>query len=88
MVSLSLALALSHLNPVSTNFGILFIDEGFGSLDEECLSMVMEALERLHQIGGRQVGIISHVAALEQIHTQIQVTPIDSTKSKIEICRV
>ena len=88
MVSLSLALALSHLNPVSTNFGILFIDEGFGSLDEECLSMVMEALERLHQIGGRRVGIISHVAALEQIHNQIQVTPIDSTKSKIEICRV
>lgn len=89
MVSLSLALALSHLNPVSTNFGILFIDEGFGSLDENSLNQVLETLERLHQIGGRRVGLISHVAVLEQnIHTQIQVSHIDATKSKVEIRRV
>ena len=85
MVSLSLALALSQLNPVSTNFGILFIDEGFGSLDEDCLNSVMETLERLYQIKGRRVGIISHVVALEErIRTQIQVSP----KSEIKICRI
>ncbi len=86
MVSLSLSLALSRLNIHKTNINILFIDEGFGSLDEDSLDSVMSTLEKLHQIGGQQVGIISHVKALkEKISTQIRVERIDPSKSKVTI---
>ena len=84
MVSLSLALALSQLNTHQAYVDILFIDEGFGTLDEECLNTVMDTLEHLHQMGGRRVGIISHVDALnERIRTQIQVSRIDPSRSQV-----
>lgn len=86
MVSLSLALALSRLKKRKANVNVLFIDEGFGSLDEECLDSVMNTLEKLHQIGGQQVGIISHVESLkERVRTQIRVERIDPSKSKVTI---
>ena len=86
MVSLSLALALSRLKKRKANVNVLFIDEGFGSLDEECLDSVMNTLEKLHQIGGQQVGIISHVEALkERVRTQIVVERVDPSKSKVMI---
>jgi exonuclease SbcC len=89
MVSLSLALALSQLSASSNSVDTLFIDEGFGTLDPEYLQSVMTTLERLHQMGGRRVGIISHVATLAQtIPTQIQVREIDPTKSKIEVVQL
>ncbi|MCH3996023.1 AAA family ATPase [Prevotella cerevisiae] len=89
MVSLSLALALSQLSASSNSVDTLFIDEGFGTLDPEYLQAVMTTLERLHQMGGRRVGIISHVATLAQtIPTQIQVREIDPTKSKIEVVQL
>lgn len=86
MVSLSLALALSQLNTHQSYVDILFIDEGFGTLDESCLNTVMDTLEHLHQMGGRRVGVISHVEALdERIHTQIQVSRIDPSRSRVEV---
>jgi exonuclease SbcC len=86
MVSLSLALALSRLNSHIAGVDILFIDEGFGTLDENSLNSVMDTLSRLHEMGGRKVGIISHVEELEtRIPTQIKVTPIDATKSRVEV---
>lgn len=89
MVSLSLALALSQLNVNQANIDTLFIDEGFGSLDEDSLNAVMDTLERLHQIGGRRVGVISHVEALKsRILTQIQVKRTDPVRSGIEVVRV
>jgi exonuclease SbcC len=89
MVSLSLALALSQLNVNQANIDTLFIDEGFGSLDEDCLNAVMDTLERLHQIGGRRVGVISHVEVLKsRILTQIQVKRADPVRSGIEVVRV
>ncbi|MBO4658513.1 MAG: AAA family ATPase [Prevotella sp.] len=89
MVSLSLALALSQLNVNQANIDTLFIDEGFGSLDEDCLNAVMDTLERLHQLGGRRVGVISHVDALnDRIHTQIQVRRIDPVRSEVEVVKV
>ncbi len=89
MVSLSLALALSQLNVNQANIDTLFIDEGFGSLDEDCLNAVMDTLERLYQIGGRRVGVISHVEALKsRILTQIQVKRADPVRSGIEVVRI
>ena len=74
--SLSLALGLSD-EVQSTAGGIrldtMFVDEGFGSLDEEALRQAIQALAGLAQ-GNRLVGIISHVAELkEKIDRQILV---------------
>ena len=85
LISLSLALGLSSLSRSSLSMDTLFIDEGFGTLDSTYLSSVMDALERLHQIGGKKIGIISHVESLkERITTQIQVSRINTTLSKID----
>ncbi len=75
----SLALALGLAEVVSARAGgirldTLFIDEGFGSLDEETLEIAMRTLDELRQ-GGRTVGLISHVAAMkEQIPAQLHVS--------------
>lgn len=77
MISLALSLALSSLNRPDMNVNILFIDEGFGTLDEKNLDSVMSTLEKLQEIAGqsnRRVGIISHREELdERIPVQIQV---------------
>ena len=52
MISLALSLALSSLNHPDMNVNILFIDEGFGTLDERNLDSVMSTLERLQEIAG------------------------------------
>lgn len=86
LVSLSLALGLSSLNRQSLSVDTLFIDEGFGTLSSDYLNVVMDTLERLHQLGGKKVGIISHVEGLrERIRTQIRVKRIDQGRSCIEI---
>ena len=74
----SLALALGLADVVTAEAGgtrieALFVDEGFGSLDEETLEEVMTVLDSLRE-GGRMVGIVSHVAELRQrIPAQIRV---------------
>lgn len=89
LVSLSLALGLSSLNQHRLSTDMLFIDEGFGTLSEDYLNTVMDTLERLHQLGGKKVGIISHVEGLrERIKTQIQVNRIDNSRSEIRVIRV
>ena len=86
LVSLSLALGLSSLSHGSLKVNILFIDEGFGTLSSEYLNTVMEALENLHQIGGRKVGIISHIESLrERVPTQIRVKRHGNSSSTVEI---
>lgn len=86
LVSLSLALGLSSLNRQSLSVDTLFIDEGFGTLSSDYLNVVMDTLERLHQMGGKKVGIISHVEGLrERIKTQIRVQRIDQGRSRIEV---
>lgn len=77
MASLSMALGLAEVvQAESGGIGMesLFIDEGFGSLDEETLESVMTALHRL-QGEGRRVGVVSHVTEMHrQIPAQLQVT--------------
>ena len=78
-VSLALALALADV-VATQNGGIemntLFIDEGFGSLDEGTLAEVMDVLGALHS-GGRVVGIVSHVSELKRaIPATVEVRPL------------
>ncbi|MDQ0800761.1 SMC family ATPase [Arthrobacter sp. SLBN-112] len=76
MASLSLALGLADVvqqESGGVEIETLFVDEGFGSLDEQSLEQVMDALESLRD-GGRVVGLVSHVAEMKQrIGTQLQV---------------
>lgn len=87
LVSLALALGLTSLNDEHFNMDMLFIDEGFGTLDNESLDMVMNTLENLHSLG-RKVGIISHVDALkERIPAKIQLVREGKSASRVEIVR-
>ncbi len=86
----SLALALGLADEVQSSIGhisldTLFVDEGFGSLDENSLGLAYEALVSLAD-GKRLVGIISHTPYLkEKILTQIVVTKGKFESSKAEI---
>ena len=56
-----------------TRIEALFVDEGFGTLDEQTLDEVMDVLDGLRE-GGRVVGLVSHVAELRaRIPAQVQV---------------
>ncbi|HTL23913.1 MAG TPA: AAA family ATPase [Mycobacteriales bacterium] len=74
----SLALALGLADVVMAEAGgarieALFVDEGFGTLDEETLDEVMDVLDGLRE-GGRVVGLVSHVSELRQrIPAQVEV---------------
>ena len=74
----SLALALGLADVVTAEAGgapieALFIDEGFGTLDEDTLEEVMDVLDGLRD-GGRIVGLVSHVAELRQrVPAQVRV---------------
>jgi exonuclease SbcC len=68
LASLALALELSEQvqrAAGAVNLDSLFIDEGFGTLDPETLDTVASAIESLH-VGGRMVGIITHIPELTQ----------------------
>ena len=68
--SLALALALSRqvveLSSGKRDLNSMFLDEGFGTLDEDTLETVASTLERLAEDSGRMVGIVTHVAALAE----------------------
>lgn len=75
LVSLSLALGLSQMVSKKVRVDSLFLDEGFGTLDDESLSLALEALASYRQ-NGKVIGVISHVQALkDRISNQLQVIP-------------
>ena len=86
----SLALALGLSDEVQSSAGgirldTLFLDEGFGSLDEESLEQAIRVLSGLTE-GDRLVGIISHVAALkDRIDRQVIVHKERTGGSWVEI---
>lgn len=80
VVSLALALALADVSGGSLAIRTLFIDEGFGNLDQASLELVMQALERLDSQQGRRVGIVSHTQQIrQQISPQICITKQPAT---------
>lgn len=89
LASLSLAFGLSDVVQAysgAVRLDALFIDEGFGSLDQETLDTAMGALLRL-QRAGRTVGIISHVSELKSvIQKQIVVSALPDGSSRAEVC--
>lgn len=86
----SLSLALGLADEIQSAAGgvqldTMFVDEGFGSLDEESLQQALRALNELSE-GRRLVGIISHVGELkEKIDRQIVVKKDRSGGSRVEI---
>lgn len=83
LVSLSLALGLARMASRSVRVDSVFLDEGFGTLDEEALNTALDMLASLRQ-QGKTIGLISHVAAIrERIGVRIQVEPDGAGKSRL-----
>ncbi len=83
IVSLSLALGLSQMASRKVRVDSLFLDEGFGTLDEDALETALNTLSGLQQ-DGKLIGIISHVSALkERIRTQISINPVSGGRSTL-----
>ncbi len=84
IVSLALALGLAGMAGATVRVDSLFLDEGFGTLDEDALEIALETLACLQQ-EGKIIGIISHVPVLQdRIATRIQVIPGPSGVSRLQ----
>ena len=84
IVSMALALGLAQMASRNVRVDSLFLDEGFGTLDEDALDTALNALASLRQ-EGKLIGVISHVAALkERIATQIQLIPESGGRSRLQ----
>ncbi len=83
LVSLALALGLAQMSSANVRVDSLFLDEGFGTLDDEALDTALQALASLRE-NGKMIGIISHIQALqERIATHLEVVPERDGKSRI-----
>ena len=83
ITSLALALALSSVIQLNGTapLELFFLDEGFGSLDDDLLDVVMTSLERL-QNKRRSIGIITHVEAIQaRVPVKLVVTPSDISQN-------
>ena len=86
LISLALALSLSDMASKNVSLDCLFIDEGFGTLDQDTLEVAMNTLEKLQSENQKTVGVISHVEALkERIKVQIVLEKNPQGYSKIRI---
>jgi DNA repair exonuclease SbcCD ATPase subunit len=85
LVSLSLAMGLSELASKKRKIESLFIDEGFGLLDDETLYRVLSILKNI-KANGKMVGVISHVRQMaDEIPTQIRLTRVPGGESRLEV---
>ena len=86
----SLALALGLADVVRDESGgvameTLFVDEGFGSLDQETLNLVLEQLDHLRS-GGRVIGVVSHVTEMKEwLHDRIEVVIEPDRTSSVRV---
>jgi exonuclease SbcC len=77
IVCLALALGLANMTGQQVNVDSLFLDEGFGTLDENSLATALDSLSGLMQ-KGKIIGIISHVAEIKQrIPNQIEIKSLN-----------
>jgi exonuclease SbcC len=80
LASLSMALGLADVVQARSGgirLDTLFVDEGFGSLDDDTLQVALKVLNELRE--GRMVGVISHVSELKrQIENRIEVLASDT----------
>ena len=84
LVSLALALGLSRMASQNVRVDSLFLDEGFGTLDEDALESALDTLAGLRD-ENKLIGIISHVVALkERIPLQIEIIPKGNGNSRIK----
>ncbi|WP_028045982.1 AAA family ATPase [Cellulomonas sp. URHE0023] len=87
-VSLCLALGMADVVTAEAggiDLGTLFVDEGFGSLDEHTLEQVLAELARL-RAGGRVVGVVSHVETLKRsIADRIEIRPTPEGPSTLTV---
>ncbi len=83
IVSLALALGLSEMAGKNVRVDSLFLDEGFGTLDEEALDTALSALGTLRQ-EGKLIGVISHVQAVkDRVPVQVQVEKLPGGRSRL-----
>ena len=84
IASLALALGLSKMSSRKVRVDSLFLDEGFGTLDDDSLETALETVSGLRQ-DGKLIGVISHLPQLKEcISTRITVTPLYGGKSTLE----
>lgn len=91
LASLALALALSSQIQLkgTAQLELFFLDEGFGTLDDNLLEVVMSSLEKIHN-DKLKVGIISHVESIKnRVPVKLILTPAESGRggSKVKIER-
>lgn len=85
MVSLAMALALAEMTRGQAEIDTLFIDEGFGTLDQESLEDVLEMLNQI-QNRGLMIGIISHIKTLTHaLPVNLVLTKAQDGTSKVNI---
>ncbi len=85
LVSIAMALGLSDMAGNGRKIESLFIDEGFGYLDEETLYNVLSTLKNLKH-NRKMVGIISHIKMLEnEIPTKIKVSKLSGGVSRLDV---
>ena len=83
LVSLALALGLAQMASRNVRVDSVFLDEGFGTLDEESLGTALDMLAGLRR-KGKVIGLISHVQAVrDRVGTQIRVEPAGNGRSRL-----
>ena len=82
-VSLALALGLSEMSSARLDVASLFLDEGFGTLDDSALEAALDTLCAIQQ-DGKLIGVISHVAGVaDRLTAQIRVTKTGNGRSSL-----
>ena len=85
LVSIAMALGLSDMSGNGQKIESLFIDEGFGYLDDETLYNVLSTLKNLKN-NRKMVGIISHIKMLEnEIPTKIKISQLPGGASRLDV---
>ncbi len=85
LASLSLALGVSDVLSADAHLESLFIDEGFGSLDEETRDRVGDILEIIEVEINRMVGVITHIPDFAERFTQRLIVSRRGDSSKVEV---